>query len=366
MNNVRMSFSRARGFTLVEMMVATAVALFATLAIFQSFAVSEGYRRTATGSGDASFSGAVGTYLIDRDLRMAGYGLNSSTYFGCAVSGVDTHATPTASINFTLAPVLINAGATAQTPDSVTILSSSTGMMPGAISMTTALASPTSNYTVANAYGVTSGDLLMLAEAGQPCTLAQATNTPTNGGSNQNTILHATARYNPAGGLGPNYSANAVLMDLGPAPTANTYHIQTSSSQPNFNSLLVDQVIADQFNQPVAANVVQLKAQYGKDTNNDGIVDTWDQVTPANAAAWAQVLAVRIALVARSVNPEKPDPASGNCTTTTASPTVTWNDGTTTTLDVSATAPSGASWKCYRYRTFHVTSSIRNLIWTPS
>jgi type IV pilus assembly protein PilW len=355
-----------RGFTLVEVLISTVVALFATLAIFQSFAVSEGYRRSATSGGDASFSGAVGTYLIDRDLRAAGYGLNTATYLGCAVSGTYTGVTPNAAINFTLAPVLIAPGANNQTPDSITILSSGTGMMPGAINLTTALASAASNYTVTDAYGINSGDLLLLAEAGQPCTLTQASNTPTSGGANQNTIRHAGLSYNPAGGIGPAYSAAAVVMDLGAAPTANTYRIQTNNALPNFNSLVVDQLIADVFAQPVASNVVHLKAQYGKDANGDGIVDTWDNVAPANAAAWAQVLAVRIALVARSVKPEKPDPTSGLCTTTTAAPTVTWNDGTTTTLDVSGTAPTGPSWKCYRYRTFHVTSSLRNLIWTPS
>jgi type IV pilus assembly protein PilW len=342
------------------------VALFATLAIFQSFAVSEGYRRSATSGGDASFSGAVGTYLIDRDLRAAGYGLNSATYFGCAVSGTDTGVTPNAAINFTLAPVQITAGANNQTPDAITVLASGTGMMPGAISLTTALVSASSNYTVSDAYGINSGDLLLLAESGQPCTLAQASNTPTSAGANQNTIRHAGLRYNPAGGIGPAYSAAAVVMDLGAAPVANTYRIQTNNALPNFNALVVDQLIGGQAGQPVAGNVVHLKALYGKDTNGDGVVDTWNNAAPANAAAWAQVLAVRIALVARSVKPEKPDPTSGVCSTTTVAPSVTWNDGTTTTLDVSTTTPTGPSWKCYRYRVFHVTSSLRNLIWTPS
>jgi len=355
-----------RGFTLVEVLISTVVALFATLAIFQSFAVSEGYRRTATSGGDATFSGAVATYLMDRDLRMAGYGLNSATYLGCAVSGTDSGVTPAGNIAFTLAPVQITAGANAQTPDSITIISSGTGMMPGAINLTAALASPTSNYVVTDAYGVSSGDVLLLAEAGQPCTLAQASNTPTSGASNQNTIRHSGLRYNPGGGMGPNYSANAVLFDLGPLPTANTYRIQNNQAQANFNSLVVDQLIADQFGQPVAANVVHMKAQYGKDTNGDGIVDTWDQVTPTTAAGWAQVLAVRIALVARSSKPEKPTGTNNTCVTTTAAPQVTWNDGTVTTLDVATTAPTGPAWQCYRYRVFHVTSSLRNLIWTPS
>ncbi|HEV3017612.1 MAG TPA: PilW family protein [Burkholderiaceae bacterium] len=354
-----------RGFTLVEVMVSTVVALFATLAIFQSFAVSEGYRRSATSGGDASFAGALGTFMLDSDLRMAGYGINTATYLGCAVTGSDSGVTPTAAINFTLAPVQITPG-TGTNPDSITIVSSNTGMMPGAINFTTALASPTNNYVVTDAYGVKQGDVLLLAEAGQACTLVEATNTPTNGSSNQNTIKHAVARYNPAGGLGPNYSANAVVMDMGPLPTANTYRIQNNAALPNFNSLVVDQLIADRPAQPVAANVVQLRALYGKSSTGNGIVDTWNTTAPANSTDWSNVLAIRIAMVARNAKPEKPDPTSGNCATTTAAPSVTWDDNTTTTLDVSATTPTGPSWKCYRYRVFHVTSSLRNLIWTPS
>jgi type IV pilus assembly protein PilW len=180
-----------RGFTLVEVLISTVVALFATLAIFQSFAVSEGYRRTATSGGDASFSGAVGTYLLDHDLRMAGYGLNTAAYLGCAVTGSDQGR----AINFTLAPAQITPGATAQNPDTITVLASGSGVMPGPMNFTTALASPANNYTVANAFGVSVGDVLMLAESGQPCTLVQATNTPTSGSSGQNVIKHASGTY---------------------------------------------------------------------------------------------------------------------------------------------------------------------------
>jgi type IV pilus assembly protein PilW len=354
--------SRQRGFSLVEVMISTVVALFATLAIFQSFAVSEGYRRSATSGGDASFSGAVGTYLMDQDLKVAGFGINTATYLGCQTSVAD-QGPPARNFTFTLAPVQITPGANAQTPDSITVVSSSTDMMPGPINLTTALTQATDNYVVSSAYGVTQGDVLLLAETGKACTVAGATNTPTSGPSNQSTIKHAVGgaygRYNQAGGLGPNYSTNAVLMDMGPTPTVNTYYILN-------NNLVVDQLVSGQLVQPVAANVVQLKALYGKLDTANGLVDIWNTTAPATATDWANVLAIRIAVVARSAQPEKPDSSTHNCTTTTANPIVTWDDGSTTTLDISGTAPTGTSWTCYRYRVFHVTSSLRNLIWTPS
>ncbi len=364
-----------RGFSLVEVMVSTVVSLFATLAIMQSFAVSEGYRRTATSGGDAAFSGAVGAYLLDRDLQMAGYGINTGIYLGCQVSGFDESATPVQPIGFTLAPAQITPGV-GSNPDSITVVSSSSGWLPAPITLTTAMASRTDNYQVNNPFGVTAGDVAILAQSGNnACTLVQATNTPTAGAAgNQNTVQHTSgtyqttggatveARYNPTGGIGAAYPANSVLIDMGAAPTVSTYSIQN-------NTLVVAQQVtgAGQPVQPVAANIVQLKALYGKDTAGGGTITAWNTAAPVSASQWAAVLAIRVALVARSAQPEKQtDPTSGTCSTTNAAPIVTWDDGTTTTLDLSGTTPTGPAWQCYRYRVFHMTASLRNLIWTPS
>lgn len=365
---------RQHGFTLVEVLVSTVVALFATLAIMQSFAVSEGYRRTATSGGDATFSGAVAMYMLDRDLQMAGYGINTGTYLGCTVSGIDESQTPAQNISFTLAPVQITPGV-GTNPDTITVVSSGTGWLPAPITLTAAMASRTDNYQISNPFGVTAGDVLILAQSGNnACTLVQATNTPSTGAAgSQNIVQHGSgtyrnsgggtvqARYNPSGGIGAAYPANSVLMDIGTASaaTVNTYSIQN-------NTLMVAQGVnaPGQPAQPVAANVVQLKALYGKDTVGGGTITAWNTTAPVTAADWAAVLAVRVALVARSAQPEKP--GAGGCATTTASPTVTWDDGTTTTLDLTGTAPTGPVWQCYRYKVFQVSASLRNLIWTPS
>ena len=358
--------SRQHGFTLVEVMVSTVVAMFATLAIMQSFAVSEGYRRTATSGGDATFSGAVATYLLGRDLQVAGYGINTAAYLGCTVSGIDESATPAQAIGFTLAPAQITPGASSSVPDSITVVSSNTGWLPAPVSLTTSMAAATDNYQINNPFGVTAGDVLILAQSGNnACTLVQATNTPTSAApGSQNTVRHAsgaysggTARYNPSGGIGGAYPAGSVLIDMGASPTVNTYFVQN-------DTLMVTQQVAapGQPAQPVAANVVQLKAFYGKDTVGGGTITTWDNAAPAS---WNQVLAIRVAIVARSAQPERQVDANGNCSTTTTSPTVTWTDSgasLSTTLDLT----NDPNWKCYRYKVFHMTASLRNSIWTPS
>jgi type IV pilus assembly protein PilW len=75
----------------------------------------------------------------------------------------------------------------------------------------------------------------------------------------------------------------------------------------------------------------------------------------ATATDWSRVLALRIALVARSNLAERPDATTGLCTTTTVDP-LTWTGGT---LTISA----DPNWKCYRYRVFETTVPLRNMIW---
>jgi type IV pilus assembly protein PilW len=77
---------------------------------------------------------------------------------------------------------------------------------------------------------------------------------------------------------------------------------------------------------------------------------------PATANDWAGVIAVRLGLVARSATAERPD-ANGNCTTTTAMPT--WAGGT---FDISGRQ----DWRCFHYRVFESTVTLRNMIWRPA
>jgi type IV pilus assembly protein PilW len=352
-----------RGVTLTELMVATAVSLVATVGIFQSFAASEGHRRTATSGGDASYSGGIGMYIVQRDLRIAGYGINHPALLGCNLVGWDEATVPPGPLppSF-MAPVVITQGV-GTAPDRITVSYSSTNLLPAPIKLTQSLPTPAANFHVDNAFGVAAGNLLVMAQTGMDCTLSQATNTPSlEAPGKQDLIVHnsgtykdpygnnVTARYNKPGGTGPDYTLDAMLFNLGPAPTVNNYYIGASG-------LLADQTLTGILGAQVAAHIVQLQAEYGRDTNNDSIVDTWTEATPAAQADWAGVLAVRLAIVARSALPERPDPETGACATTTTMPA--WIGGA---LDVS----SDAQWRCYRYRVFEGTTSLRNMIWRPA
>ena len=359
----RSSLHDQRGLTLTELMVAIAVSLLATLAIFQAFAIAEGHRRTATSGGDASFGGMVGTHLLQRDLRMAGYGMNSPVYLGCRVLGADMSSGTARAFEFRLSPVVITQGS-GNAPDSLTVVYSGSDRLPAPIKLAQAMASATDSYRVTNPYGIFAGDLLIAAETGRDCTLAEATVTPSSAPVGQRDLVPhtntsytnaqgvaATARYNSPAGLGVTYTLDGVLMNVGTAPVVNTYAIAA-------NGLVVDQPLLNVTGAPVAANVVQLQAEYGIDANNNAAIESteWSTTTPTTAVGWTTVLAVRYALAVRSALPERPDPVSGACSITTANPT--WAGGT---LDVSA----DANWRCYRYRVFEGATSLRNLIWRP-
>jgi type IV pilus assembly protein PilW len=359
----------ARGFGLVELMVGMLIGLIGVIVVFQTFAVAEGYKRTTTSGADAQQNGSIALYYIERDLRMAGYGINNPALLGCQVNAYDA-GPPERNFNFRMTPVVITDGASGA-PDSIQILAGSSALLPSPTELIQTMVSATSSYRVSTRFGFLPGDLVIAGQTGSDCSLAQVTGLPTGAGQtdqiDHNTGSYidanggaAVARYNKAAGLGVSYNAfdytsqnGGRMFNLGPAPGLNQYAVTSSQ-------LMQTQTLQGTAASSLADNIVQLQAQYGKDLNgSDGIVDTWDATMPATptAADWAAVLAVRIAIVARSGLREKPNPATGACDTTTTTPS--WAGGS---LDLSA----DPDWRCYRYRIFETTVPLRNLIWRPT
>lgn len=359
-----------RGFSLVEVMVGMIIGLLGIIVIFQVFAVSEGYKRTTTSGGDAQQSGALAVFSMERDLRMAGYGINTTALMGCTVNAYNAGLPAPGTFSFQLVPVVITPGA-GTTPDSITVTYGSSDLTMAPTQLTQNMPSPSSTFKVANRFGVQPGDLVIAAEPGKPCTLAEVTNVPGTPGQTDNVIHNngtytsangqtVNASYNYPSGLGTSYTTNGSLFDIGSTPINNTYSIDSRGELVRTTNLGTGGAT------PIADGIVQLRAQYGMDdgVNNgtvnhstyvasDGIVDRYTNAAPAN---WTQVIAVRFALVARSGLMEKPNPTTGVCDTTTASPA--WNGGT---LDLSA----DPNWQCYRYKTFQTTVPLRNMIWLP-
>jgi len=147
-----------------------------------------------------------------------------------------------------------------------------------------------------------------------------------------------------------------------PALTAETISIQVNTVGGHQEAQLVSNV-----NGVISDGIVLLKAEYGADANGDGVINAgeWTQAVPANPLS---VFAVRVAVVARSAQPEKPSVVGGACNTTTTAPTWIGSfDPAPVLLDLSGNIglAAGDDWKCYRYKTFENTVLLRNVIWRP-
>jgi type IV pilus assembly protein PilW len=407
-NKPNLSMRRESGFSLVELMVGMVIGLLAVVVMFQVFSVSESQRRTTTGSGDAQQNGVTALFLMERDVRMAGYGIAYFPLLGCNAKGY-YRKTATA-FNFTVVPVKLKDGG-AHAPDELTFVYGN----PDTYALPAPLLQPSNLtagyfYVAPPRYQFTPGDILLAGEVtaagpGSDCSIAQVTALPDieaqlsnvfyTGGNYDDNGTTRVAQYSPIGPLAATYtkwnptkSLGGRVFNLGPAPVAVTYKIVN-------NQLVASNAFTPGEDTPIADNIVQFQAQLGyaptcqtgtvasmdvttlmgtctmdKNTVVKTVVDTtvlpgpaavgqWADATPAamSFVDWRKIVAVRFAVVARSTTPERPD-SSGNCTTTITQPQ--WN----------ATSPStplwvdaDPDWKCYRYKTFELVVPLRNMLW---
>jgi type IV pilus assembly protein PilW len=176
-----------------------------------------------------------------------------------------------------------------------------------------------------------------------------------------------TSLWNPAGGGSalPAFPAGANLFNLG-NPIWRTYSIDSAATK---SKLQFMQVMTATGGPTVAGataiidDIVDLQAQYGKDMDDNGVVETWNTVQPVNGAQWQQVLAVRVAVLARSGNYERPETAGGPCEATTTAPQ--WGDAAAL-QDFPTLLVAGALPSCYKYRVFETIIPLRNMIWRPA
>jgi type IV pilus assembly protein PilW len=204
--------------------------------------------------------------------------------------------------------------------------------------------------TINALYGYQPGDHLVIAEGGKPCTLAQVSQIPPATADNRTLELKPTlsTRFNNPAGLGTAYTTNGKVYNIGNT-TNKVFSVQ--------NGQLMVQAVGAAAATPMFDNIVQLQAQYGRDLTNDGMVDVFDETTPVNSAEWAAVLAIRIAVVARSGLYEKEEvsPATIRLWEDSANPPTTTGPVWTLTADE----------RHYRYKVFQTVIPLRNMIWRP-
>src|SRR5262245_2093506 len=148
------SHAAARGFSMVELLVAMLIGMIGMVIIFQVFEVSEGIKRTTTSGGDAQQAGVIALYTMERDIKNAGMGFNDTTFVGCDFIGYDSRRAapdfPAAGVTMKLAPVLITGGANSTTPDQFAVIYGSQGQAVGSVPLAADMINAIDAFNVTN------------------------------------------------------------------------------------------------------------------------------------------------------------------------------------------------------------------------
>lgn len=359
-----------RGFGLVEIMVAMLIGMLASIVIFQVSSVSERQKRTTTGSADAQTNAAFALYVIERDAKMAGFGLEADSMAACnKVFSYYNDGSVESEIGAFSQPAavsLTDGGGSA--PDQIAIVyysnpSDGNFVIPSSTTLRSTMPAPSSELNVNSTSGCVEGKLAMLQQDGN-CTFIQITevqgpalkiqHNPGNTPTFNPKIPYMTANNWPA------YTKGAVVRcGVSTDLTTRTYRL-------NMNTLESMDSTTAAF-QTVSPNIVALQAQYGVADIGSLAVNRADQWTDATGI-WAKgtlahgdgngkrIKAIRVAVVARSSEYEKPE---GNACTTTTSDMV---DGWSTWANLSA-VKNLPDWQCYRYKVVETVIPLRNVIW---
>lgn len=364
---------KQNGFGLVEIMVGLGVGMLAMVVVMQVFSQAEAQKRTATGGADAQSTGAIALSMIERDTKMAGWGMANSMFSNCNTTysycdgDLSCGGTTGAISGFSLASAVITDGG--NNPDSILVQyfanpTEGSFRYPSNTELRSNMPQPSSELNVGNTAGCREGDLVLVQQAGK-CTLMQATQIQ----DQALKIQHnpgASGHYNPPANYQnannwPAYTKPAQLSCFSAPPAGALF--QRSYSVNNLHQLLRSDNSANPavVNEVVAPEIFDMQLEYGISAAGQPSVSSWQPATGTWAnptpADFQRVKAIRVALVARSVQYEKPAP-NQQCTTTTPTMVSKWSTWATFN-----TTNYPADWKCYRYKVFETIVPLRNVIW---
>lgn len=388
------------GFSLVELMVSVVIGLLAVLFATRMMTDAERNKQAALGGSDSMQNGMVAMFSISGDAENAGFGLNDPLIVGCdtALEDADSYELAPAMRGAAevrpLAAAIIEPGAAGlngAAPDRLSLYAGSSPSGTGTLRMTSDYIGGTRIDVDRVPYGFGQGDVILVAPEtlGGRCSLAQVSSDPEGLApppSQQFVMIAGVGNRFNSGGLGEQYTGGAArIFNLGPP---GSLALRSWSVEGGYLRLrATDLAGAGEDAQAVADNIVSLKAQYGFDTRTgaaflpeEGLrIGTWSATmidadgdgVEGGAGDYQHVAALRIAVVARAKNPERPDASTGQCTATTVRPTVFGTQepqGVTAVpvmVDV-AVAGDAVNWRCYRYRVFETIVPLRNAGWRPT
>jgi type IV pilus assembly protein PilW len=320
-------------------MVGIVVGMVGLLVIYKTLSVWDMRTRSTTAGGDAQVGGTIAMYSLERSIKLAGmgFGVAPSDVMGCTVTGTDT--LNARALSFALYPLQIVPGVPAGSPDTINVLTgnSSFFVTEGTFNVSTA-----TTKKLVRRDGFRSGDVAVVAGNGattvpssSDCRLIQITDNTAPDGA---TVSHASgalvadpafpsasgnSQFNDPGGTGTTFSSGTIY-NLGPKPSLMRWQVAGGRVLTGTDYLQGTPA------QQVADGVISIKAEYGVDLDKDTIIEAseWTTATPTD---WTLVRAVRVALLMRVGQFEKPESSSASAVAVTnAAPFWTHGDGTTT------------------------------------
>ncbi len=364
-----------QGFGLVEVLVGLGIGMAAMVVVMQVFSQSEGQKRTTTGGADAQSNGAIALYMIERDTRNAGWGMAGQQYANCATTftycdGSAECGGGTGEIaGFSLASIQITDGGSK--PDKITAQyfanpNMDTFRYPANTKLRSTMPQPSSELNVSSTAGCKEGDMVLVQQAGN-CTLMQVTTVQDQALKIQHNpgadgIYNPPANYQHSQGW-PAYTTGASLSCFKAPANAPLFQRSYAIDSGRRQLLRSDNSVTPAATDEVAApEIVDMQVQYGVAPANSQSINEWvdatdDWATP-NVVDRKRIKAVRIALVARSSQFEKPEPEK-ECATTTKDMADKWSTWAKFSL-----GSYPADWKCYRYKVFETVVPLRNVLWS--
>lgn len=335
----------ARGVSLVELMIGLVIGLLVSLAAVSSlriFGASQS-QGTVTGGGLLSAVSAMGA--IKNDVAAAGLGFFDGRLPLCSTMNLSM-GTGAMIDGTAFSPLLV----TREPANDRLDLIYGSNVSAGA---TVPIAAPSdgSSIDTLSALPAALGQTVMLAPIGTGlCTVRSVTAlTPGTVDTPQVLAFANTGAHNKfAFTTAPDYAARARVTLLG-ALQWHRYRVIE-------NNLVLEQPL-DGSSAVLVRNVIGFRVEYGISDVGGSTLQAWQNAGDAgwgalSAASISRVRAVRLGLLVRSPQREKPD-GSGNCTASVAKPQLF---GTEIEPDVS-------DWRCFRYRSSTIVVPLRNLVW---
>lgn len=339
--------ARQGGATLVDVLVGLAIALLTMVVVYQAFAVAQSIGRNAAAAADAQGSGVFALSALATQAGNAGAGIASAAHW------LDTcPVTPSAATTLRPVVVMITDGGGPDRPDSFVVRQSlASAPSPAAF---VAAAPAGANFRVEAGHGFSIGDRVVAISRTGTCAVADVTGVAS-AGAGVFEITHSPVAVD--------LPATSLLLDLGPASHAATARYDVVSG-----TLRSTDLGNGDAPNPLVSNVVNLKVQYGIDTDGDGALDTW---VAASAAGWGpadilaaprasldRIKALRIGVIARTERTDRTQTRAYHwvlfdCEVADKSACPGRLEGT---IDAS---PNGG----YRYRALEAVVPLRNTIW---